>query len=472
MKNLLLVVFVLATIAAFAVACGTSKKQSEQTDSTASTVNHPEWSRNAVIYEVNMRQYTPEGTFKAFEAYLPQLKELGVDILWFMPIHPISELNRKGELGSYYAVKDYKAVNPEYGTLDDFKSIVDKAHSLGMKVILDWVPNHSGCDNAWVTEHPDWYVTDSLGKMYGPYDWTDVYKFDYSNKEMRAGMIDALQYWVRDIDIDGYRCDVAGEVPTDFWEEARPALDSIKPVFMLAEADKGELAKNAFDMLYNWPLKDVINRISASAGSNRHAIAKKAEMKPANALTIDTLMQREATEYPGGLYFMNMITNHDENSWDNTEHERLGDAVEAYAVLTYTLPGMPLIYTGQEVGFNHMFEFFIKDPVTPDWTKNATFEFYKKLNALKHNTTALNAGNGAEMVRYPTSNEMTYVFSRTDENGGVYALFNFSGEEAALEYTGEAPQADIKLVNYFTGEEEALPATLPAWGYRLYTVAK
>ena len=219
MKNLLLVVFVLATIAAFAVACGTSKKQSEQTDSTASTVNHPEWSRNAVIYEVNMRQYTPEGTFKAFEAYLPQLKELGVDILWFMPIHPISELNRKGELGSYYAVKDYKAVNPEYGTLDDFKSIVDKAHSLGMKVILDWVPNHSGCDNAWVTEHPDWYVTDSLGKMYGPYDWTDVYKFDYSNKEMRAGMIDALQYWVRDLDIDGYRCDVAGEVPTDFWNE-------------------------------------------------------------------------------------------------------------------------------------------------------------------------------------------------------------------------------------------------------------
>lgn len=173
-------------------------------------IQHPEWSRNAVIYEVNLRQYTPEGTLKAFDAELSRLKELGVDILWFMPIHPISEKNRKGTLGSYYAVRDYKAVNPEFGTLQDFKETVKKAHDLGMKVIIDWVPNHSGCDNAWVEEHPDWYARNEKGEMFGPYDWTDVYKFDYSNPAMRAGMIDALKFWLTEAGIDGFRCDVAG----------------------------------------------------------------------------------------------------------------------------------------------------------------------------------------------------------------------------------------------------------------------
>ncbi|MGM9859190.1 MAG: alpha-amylase family glycosyl hydrolase, partial [Muribaculaceae bacterium] len=192
------------------------------------TVSHPQWSRSAVIYEVNLRQYTNEGTLRAFQAHLPRLKRLGVDILWFMPIHPISELNRKGELGSYYAVRDYKGVNPEFGTFADFKAVVRAAHALGMKVIIDWVPNHSGCDNAWVSEHPDWYARNEQGEMYGPFDWTDVYKFDYSNPDMRHAMIDALQFWLREADIDGFRCDVAGQVPVDFWDECRPALESVK----------------------------------------------------------------------------------------------------------------------------------------------------------------------------------------------------------------------------------------------------
>lgn len=252
-------------------ACGgkgkSDKSASVERDSTFTNVKHPEWSRNAVIYEVNLRQYTDSGTVTAFARELPRLKELGVDILWMMPIHPISKDGRKGTLGSYYAVADYKAFNPEFGTIDQFKEVVKQIHDNGMKVILDWVPNHSGRDNKWVTEHPDWYEKDSLGNMKGVYDWTDVYVFDYSNKEMRKGMIDAMKFWLTDVGVDGFRCDVAMEVPTDFWEEARPQLQAVKEdLFMLAEASVPELQKDGFDMGYNWPMKDLFSAIAATSG--------------------------------------------------------------------------------------------------------------------------------------------------------------------------------------------------------------
>ena len=245
-------------------ACGgkgnVNREAPVERDSTFTSVKHPEWSRNAVIYEVNLRQYTDSGSVNAFVQHLPRLKELGVDILWMMPVHPISKKGRKGILGSYYAVADYKALNPEFGTIDQFREMVRNAHAQGMKVILDWVPNHSGRDNKWITEHPDWYKKDSLGNMVGLYDWTDVYVFDYSNPEMRKGMIDAMKFWLSEVDVDGFRCDVAGEVPTDFWDEARPQLESAKSdVFMLAEASKPELQKNSFDMGYNWPMKDLFS---------------------------------------------------------------------------------------------------------------------------------------------------------------------------------------------------------------------
>ena len=227
--------------ALFCSACGSKNKaadnQKEERDSTYTQVKHPEWSRNAVIYEVNLRQFTEEGTITAFSEHLPRLKDLGVDILWFMPINPISEKDRKGPLGSYYAVKNYTEFNPEFGTLDQFKETVKKAQDMGMKVILDWVPNHSGRDNIWVDLHPDWYEKDSLGNMKGIYDWTDVYVFDYSNPEMRKGMIDAMKFWLVDVGVNGFRCDVAMEVPTDFWNDARKELQAVQPeIFMLAEA--------------------------------------------------------------------------------------------------------------------------------------------------------------------------------------------------------------------------------------------
>lgn len=389
--------------------------KSETPDSTS--VNHPEWSRNAVIYEVNTRQYTPEGTFKAFAEHLPRLKDLGVDILWFMPIHPISEANRKGTLGSYYAVRDYKAVNPEFGTLDDFKAVVDSAHKAGMKVIIDWVPNHTGCDNAWVTEHPDRYARNEKGEMFGPADWTDVCQLDYSNPETRAAMIDAMQYWLREADIDGFRCDVAGMVPVDFWNEARPALESVKSdIFMLAEAAMPSLNEKAFDMSYNWPMADLFNRISAFSGQNAvkaAALAEGESVPEYRASQIDSLLADQARSYPAGSYMMNMITNHDYNSWEGTEFRRYGSLTPAFAVLTYTLPGMPLIYTGQETGMDHAFEFFEKDNA-PQWEpRNEYFVFYQTLNDLKHQRHELNAGTGPEtMTVYPTENDDLLVFSR------------------------------------------------------------
>lgn len=459
-----------------AAACGQKKSAAiaeEDRDSTYTSVLHPEWSRDAVIYEVNLRQFTDEGTVEAFDRHLPRLKELGVDILWFMPVYPISEDGRKGELGSYYAVRDYKAFNPEFGTIGQFKETVRKIHENGMKVILDWVPNHSGRDNAWVTEHPDWYATDSLGRMYGPYDWTDVYKFDYSNPEMRAAMVDAFKFWLTEVGVDGFRCDVAMEVPTDFWDETRPLLQAVKPdLFMLAEASVPELQKNGFDMGYNWPMKDLFNEIASTAGQRTYVGEGEKEprrLAVKHAVDIDSLLAEQAATYPKDTYLMNMVTNHDLNSWEGTEFERLGNLTGAFAVLSYTLPGMPLIYTGQETGMNRAFEFFKKD-TPPAWEpRNEYFTFYQKLNNLKHTQKAIAAGTwGGEMKRYPTESEDLYVFSREAEGSMVLVLVNLGAEEAALTFAAETPSVE-GLTDYFAGTSAALPATMAPGQYLVFT---
>jgi glycosidase len=430
---------------------------------------HPEWMKNAVIYEVNLRQGTSQRTFKGFEKELPRLQKLGVDILWFMPIHPISEVNRKGELGSYYAVADYKRVNPEFGTMQDFRDLVASAHNLGMKVIIDEVCNHTGCDNHWIECHPEYYKLDENGKMFGPFDWTDTYKLDYSNEGTRLAMRSALSYWVKEIGIDGYRCDVAGDVPTDFWEEARADLDAIKPVFMLAEACKAELTRKAFDADYNWPMKDVFNEIANAQGINEYAKAHNINHKFSNALSIDTLLNRQAKQYPKGSVNMLMVTNHDLNSWEGTEFERLGAGVEAFAVLSYTLPGIPMMYTGQEVGFNHAFEFF-KHDITPDYTANQYTTFYTKLNTLRHNNAATWCGDGAAaMQRYSTTADSSiYAFSRERDGQKIVVVANLSNAPVKLKFKGKAPVVK-DMVNHFTGTAESLPKELKAWEYRVYT---
>lgn len=461
----------IAVSALFFVACTSATKQTK-VENPLTHVKHLEWSRNAVVYEVNIRQYTSEGTFKAFEAHLPRLKELGVDVLWFMPIYPISEHNRKGTLGSYYAIKDYKAVNPEFGTLDDFKSLVKKSHDMGFKVLIDWVANHTGGDNVWLESNPEWFVRDEAGNFTSPYDWTDTYKLNYENKGMRAAMKDALKYWVQECDIDGYRCDVAYEVPTDFWNEARKELDAIKPVFMLAEAEHASLTLNAFDMVYNWPLKDFMNRIAKGESADNaqythEMLGITIAGRSLRAQDLDLLFAKQDSLFPRDVYQMNQITNHDLNSWEGTEFERLGEGVKAFSVLTYTINGIPLLYTGQETGMNRALEFFEKD-TPPDWNSGSEwFAFFQKLNELKHCEPALAAGiEGGEMIRFQTKSPDIYAFARRKGASEVVVLLNLSASAQQLEYVGDMPAGEY--TNYFTQVKEALPSSLQAWEYRVY----
>lgn len=449
MRNKLLL-FTAITIALASYSCK-PKVQVEDVPEEKCTVKHLDWTRNAVIYEVNVRQYTKEGTFAAFEQHLPRLKELGVDVLWFMPVHPISEKNRKGTLGSYYAVKDYKEINPEFGTKEDFKRLVDKAHEMGFKVILDWVANHTGCDNVWLTQNPDWFVKDEAGNPKSPYDWTDTYELNYDNKDMRAAMTEALKYWIKDFNIDGYRCDMAHEVPTDFWNDVRKSLDSIKPVFMLAESENYDLLEHAFDANYSWELMHMMADVSKGD--------KTADDIAAYVQKLDTIKCPES-------YKMNFLTNHDENSWNGTEFERYGKGVEAFAVLTYTLNGMPMIYTGQEVGMKKRLSFFEKDMV-PSWTENATTKFYKKLNELKHSNMALLAGQGGEFRRYQTSaNKELLIFSRTQGGREILVMLNLSGKN--IKYASNDALNKGGYTDYFTGAKvDNIPTSLKAWEYKV-----
>lgn len=433
-------------------------------------IQHPDWSRNAVIYEVNLRQGTDAGTAKAFQEQLPRLQDLGVDILWFMPINPISQKDRKGTLGSYYAVQDYKKFNPEFGTLQDFKALVDDAHARGMKVILDWVPNHTGRDNVWVSEHPEYYRKNDKGEMVGIYDWTDVYCLNYNNPATCEAMVDAMKFWLTEVGVDGFRCDVAMEVPVDFWNWARPKLQAVKPdLFMLAEAAQPDLQEKCFDMGYNWPMAHLFSAIAATQGQYTFA-DKEGNVKKfpeTHATAIDSLLNEQANAFPADSYLMNMITNHDFNSWEGTEFQRLGILAPAFAVLTYTLPGMPLIYTGQETGMNRAFEFFEKDKA-PQWEpRNEYFKFYQTLDKVKHNSPALRAGiEGGEMHTYPTASPDVYAFSRTKDGKTVFVMVNLSNKPQRVKFTGETP--NIKgLTNPFTGKKVKLSKTLTPGQYIL-----
>jgi len=376
-----------------------------------SNVVHPEWSKNASIYEVNIRQYSEEGTFNAFREDLPRLQAMGVDILWLMPIHPIGELNRKGTMGSYYAVQDFKAVNPEFGTEEDFQALVDEAHSLGMKVIIDWVANHSSWDNVW-TVNKDWYTLDEDGNFVPPIeDWDDVIDFNYYNQDMRAAMLDALLYWVREFNIDGYRCDVAGMVPTDFWVNAHQELDKIKDVFMLAEDEEPELLIDAFDMNYAWEYAHIIREIASG------------EM---TFFQLDSLFEDEAKRYPKNSYRMYFTTNHDENSWNGSDVELYGPNFENFAVLSATVAGMPLIYNGQESILDKRLEFFEKDAI--DWKEYQYEDFYRMLLTLQEENQALwNGAFGGERTRIE-SPEGTYAYTRKKGTNEVIVAINITEE--------------------------------------------
>ena len=428
--------------------------QSAKQDEPINKGAHPEWVYDAVIYEVNTRQFTPEGTFKAFANHLPRLQELGVDILWFMPIQTIGEKDRKGSLGSYYSIKDYIEVNSEFGTLDDFKEVVETAQSMGMKVILDWVANHTSRDAVWVNEHPEWYVRDSLGDLNVMYDWTDIAQLDYSIPEMREEMIESMMFWVEETGINGFRCDVAGELPTDFWEVAKDSLMKIESdLFFLAEAEKPELNESVFDAYYAWDFHHKMNSVAQGK-------------EPVDSLRVS--LERMLNNFPKHAIPMYFTSNHDENSWNGTEFERMGDAVQTFAALTYVLPGMPLIYNGQEAGLNKRLEFFEKDLI--DFSDNDDFTgFYKMLNSLKKQHPALQSqerdGNMSEISNnHP---QKVWSFKRSKGESEVVAIFNLSRD--SLDVTLEE---DFKSVNYVsmhdsTDVEITGEVALQPWEYKI-----
>jgi len=415
-------------------------------------LEHVDWSKNATIYEANIRQMTQEGTFEALESRLGDIKNLGVKIIWLMPIQPIGELNRKGGLGSYYSVKDYVAINPEYGDLEDLKSLVKTAHAMDMKIILDWVANHTAWDHPWTITHPEWYTKDSLGNFMPPVpDWSDVIDLNYDNGEMQTAMIDAMKYWITEADVDGYRCDVAYNVPTDFWNRLRKELDEIKPVFMLAEADQPDHHYEAFDMSYGWELMHIMNHVASGDSSLQ---------------SIDDYMGREQKRYSKNDYRMYFLTNHDENSWNGTIEERFGDAEKAYAVLAFTINGMPLIYSGQEYGNNKALAFFEKD--YPNYAHPEIFDFYSKLMHLNENNEALWNGNyGGNYERLATtSDDAIFALKREKENNMVISMVNLTDEEVTFMLLND--EAHI-LFDLFSNEEieltQNLEITLPPYGY-------
>lgn len=446
MKNVLIFLGFIG-FALFIQACG-NQADNKTSEHAAVESNLPiEWSKNAVIYEVNVRQYTEEGTFKAFEDELPRLKELGVDILWLMPVHPIGLENRKGGLGSYYSIQDYTAVNPEFGTMEDMHSLIAKTHELGMYIILDWVANHSAWDHTWVSEHPEYYTKDSTGAMISPFDWTDVVAFDYDNAGIREAMKNDMLFWVRDMNIDGFRCDVAGEVPTNFWLDVRVALDNVKPVFMLAEAEKSELVEKAFDMDYGWHQHHLMNEIAKGN---------------IDANEMNAYFDKMDEEYPLRSFKMYFTTNHDENSWNGTVEERLGNAADALSVLSFTIGDMPLIYNGQEAGLNKRLLFFEKDLI--DWEGYSKTDFFKKLTSLKHNEEALWSGTyGERFVRIPSSaDEQIFAFDR----GNVRVLLNLSAEDKTFSLENcSFDSYENYMQNGFDANFDENEFSLSAWGY-------
>lgn len=431
------------------IALGSCKKEEKQAQVLAPITD--EIMASAVIYEANIRQYSVEGTFAEFTKDIPNLNEMGVDIIWLMPIHEIGILNRKGGLGSYYSVKDYRSINHEFGTLDDFKNLVKTAHENGMYVILDWVANHTAWDHEWVTKHPEYYTKDENGNMIAPFDWTDVAELDYSNEALRTAMIEDMKYWVKELNIDGFRCDVAAEVPTDFWERASTELQQIKPLFMLAEADKPELLKKAFHMQYAWEGHHIFNQL---AQGKKNVADFDSYMKK-----LDTILEKDDIQ-------MHFVSNHDENSWNGTVKERMGASVELFMALSYTVPGMPLIYSGEEFDMDKRLLFFEKDTIPK--VKGKYYDIYKKLNNLKKATKALHTGkNPASYTRINTDkDENVLAFSREKEGDKLIFIGNFTDQEkeVLIDFDGE-------FINYFTNQKESISKTtqmkLKPWEYKI-----
>lgn len=423
----------------------------------------PQWSLSALLYEMNVRQLTPEGTLRAAAGKLAFLRDMGVDAVWLMPIYPIGEVDRKGSLGSYYSIRDYCAVSPEFGTMEDLDGFVAEAHRLGMKVLLDWVANHTSRDARWLAEAPaSWYERDASGRPAVPWDWSDTAKLNYAERGVWRGQAEAMEFWVREHAVDGFRCDMAMLVPIDFWNETARRLRRLKPdLFLLAEAEDPNLfAQGAFDACYGWEIHHLMNDVARQR---------------LRVTAIRDWLLSDPDRYPSSAMRLAFTSNHDENSWNGTEFARMGDARAVMSVFTFVMPGgLPLIYTGQEVGYDHSFAFFDRDPIPASrYEANGHTDFYRRLARLRHTNPALASGaSGGGMVGLPNNAEdCLLTFVREVPGNRVVVSMNLSPYTVEADYyTGI--YAGL-YTDAFTGEPCELRGrvreTLAPWSYRILT---
>lgn len=420
---------------------------------------HPSWTFDTNIYEVNTRQYTREGTFQAFKNHLPRLKNMGVEVLWFMPITPISIKDRKGTVGSYYAVQNYTAVNPEFGSLHDFKEVVKEAHHLGFKIIIDWVANHTGNDNVWIEKYPDFFCYDGSGQVIHPHGWEDVSKLNFDNQQMQMAMIEAMKFWIDSCDIDGFRCDMAHLVPLEFWRKTRTELQTVKAdLFWLAECEEANYHE-VFDATYTWKWMHATEEFY------------KKQKDPEDLFDLlkeyDQLFGKDAFR----VYF---TSNHDENSWNGTEYEKYGDAAKALAVFSCTWNGIPMIYSGQELPNHKRLQFFDKDQI--EWAQVCQLEdFYKTLLQLRTKNTALRAGDN-NVVTYKIDTgeqDRIFCFLRKNRYDEVLVILNLSAGKMVAGSFGDIPKGKYK--NVFDKTEvdfsQNVSIELQPWDYRVYEKA-
>jgi len=421
--------------------------------SESGKVGHPGWIMQGNIYEVNIRQYTKEGTLKAFSKSLDRLKDMGVQTLWFMPLNPISKVERKGTLGSYYAVSDYTALNPEFGEMSDWIELVKEIHAKDMKVIIDWVPNHTGADNRWLAEHPDFFVKDSTGKAAMAKDWSDTRQLDYKNHVMEDSMIAAMKWWITISNIDGFRCDVAWNVPGSFWRECIPQLKKMKSIFMLAEGDSAYLPQSGFDAVYPWHMFHMMEKVANGS-------------RPASAL--DSIRKQNASVYPAHTIQMYFTSNHDENSWNKADYGKFpGKSHAPFAVFTQTMVnGVPLIYSGQEEPLLRPLLFFDKDPI--EFGKYSRARFYKTLLNLRKNNPALAVD--ASFRKVDAGDEKSvYAFVREKGTSKIFVILNFSDKEQMISVKDKSLQGSI--YNVFMGNKEIIGVKswkMEPWGYAIY----